>query len=426
MDFSFLRALTASVRLTLATSKKDVKRLQKATPELFGREFPLSVCQEAYARARGFRHWHELEQVAQRLSRDREMPFWSITSRNDFHESVLSAIVQSELEMTENGPVVFLGNSADSVVPALCLWAEEISAARVPGVILIDSHAMSVQDTALWEVVDRFGLATMFSDFRIIDTREASIPLAISTTAFSWTRALSGALSVDEAKRVEESGMRHLIERMLEDMATVRGAEDSRHADVFMDSIETVMACLCASHPIIPGQLHDLPQDARDRLANDFGKYIADRPQREMKLLSELVSRMSGKGLRLGRVLSSETPHRPSIVLFDSDQPETVVLAAAIHSLYYWRYVGFELRHRGISTRPVLYYSDRADLDIPRFLLDSSAGHTCLASGLTKEDIGAWSEYRTSRTRRTRLVHVERGSFVFCGRRVQITDAGVL
>jgi hypothetical protein len=54
MDFSFLRALRASVRLTLGTLQKDAKRLQRATGDVFGRDFPLSACQEAYARARGF------------------------------------------------------------------------------------------------------------------------------------------------------------------------------------------------------------------------------------------------------------------------------------------------------------------------------------------------------------------------------------
>jgi len=42
--FSLVR-ITAAFRIELSTLKRDAKRLQRATPEVFGHAFPLQKCQ---------------------------------------------------------------------------------------------------------------------------------------------------------------------------------------------------------------------------------------------------------------------------------------------------------------------------------------------------------------------------------------------
>jgi hypothetical protein len=44
-----------------------------------------------------------------RVGADRSRPFYSIFSRTDAHEKILSALISFELELNESNPVVFLG-----------------------------------------------------------------------------------------------------------------------------------------------------------------------------------------------------------------------------------------------------------------------------------------------------------------------------
>lgn len=415
MDFSFLRALRASVRLNLNTLLKDAKRLQRASGDVFGQTFPLSACQEAYARARGFRSWHEAQTLLERVSRSGSTaPFWTIGSRNDVHQAVFSAIAAAELEMSENGPVTFLGPQADAALPAACLWFEMMSAAGVPGLMLVDTKAPSLQDTGLGRAIGQLGLGEIIDHCRFIDLRETHQPIALGTSVRDWTTSLMNALPEATCEKLERSGMRHLVEVTLDAVAKQRSCAEY---SVFFDSVETVVKAVCSSKPFIPLQLRDLDSDVGRSLSLDLKRYIDDREDEAAEQLRSLVRTIGKKRMRLGTVIATETTRRPTVVLFDRDDPASVALAGVVHSLYYWRYVGMELRKRGISTRPVLYYSDREVPHYPDLLMECGANYTCVVIGEEREAAAAWDDLRSSGTL---LVQVEHGSMVYSGRRVPL------
>lgn len=414
MDFSLLRALRASVRLTLTTLKRDSKRLQRTSEDVFGTRYTLSICQEAYARARGFRNWHEAETILKRGGRNPDTHFWKIVSRNDLHEAVFSSIVTADLEMSENGPVCFFGPQEDAALPALCLWIEALSMAEVPGVLLVDTTAPALQDTTVWKSVVALNLESLFDEFRYIDARSDNIPLAFSTTSKDWCRSLLLALPESTCAALQSCGFAHLLETAID--AVGRDATDD-NCQVFGDTVRQVSLALCSADPGLPPSLHaTIEESSHPSLHYDFKSYVAHQRPAEVAQLTELCRALFNKQFGLGRHLSQETLKRPSIVLFDSNDPASVVLASVVHSQYYWRFVGPELRYRGINTRPVLFVSDTAVPQVPHFIRNSGASHTCVVNGAAREGADHWPE---SESARASFVFVEGDSFIYSGRRAR-------
>jgi len=415
MDFSFLRALRASVRLTLNNLKRDAKRLQRVSADVFGTSIPLSVCQEAYARARGFRSWHEAETILKRGGRDPGASPWKIENRNDVHQAVFSALVTADLELGENGPVCFFGAQADAALPAVCLWVESLSMADVSGIVLVDTKALSLQDTPLWTAVTRLGLEYLFDECRYIDARGANLDVAISTSPANWARSLLLAVPKATRETLEQDGFSHLLEKTLTAVADRRGRSDDFH--VFADTVDLVVSSLCASMPYPPAPVRGVDGDFDDvGLSMDLQAYLERRKGQENLAVYALNSALEEKNIRLGYHLADESKHRPTIVLYDQDQPASLVLASVIHSLYYWRYVGHELRFRDIHTRPVLYLSDAAVPEVPAFIQESGSSYTCIVNGPKRADDTAWPECRGAHAR---FAQVEQGGFVYGGRRVR-------
>lgn len=417
MEFSFVRAMRASIRYTLASLKRDSKRLQRAAIEVFGQPYSLSQCQEALARARGFRTWHEAETVLKRGGRDRTLPFWTIFSRNDVHEATLSAVVASELEMDQTGPVVFLGPPGEAASPALCLWAETMSAMAVPGLALLDTKAKSFQDTPLGRAAADLGLEDVIGEFRFLDAREPNLGVSLSTSGRDWARSLVHALPDAHRQAIQDTGTESLLAGMLDAIGRKRATEDGGEYSVSAWEVRTAVACMAASTPIIPRELYERGQgDEIERVENDFDEFKKRRPVAALEALSELAFLIEKRGLHVGRVFSVESKHRPTVLLFDQDDPVSVAVASVVHSLYYWRYVGHELRFQGIYTRPLLYYRDAETAgQLPVFLkVGGDATFACIVSGGSLDQRQHIPEHLHSRAH---VVGVEDGALVFSGRR---------
>ena len=75
----------------------------------------------------------------------------------------------------------------------------------------------------------------------------------------------------------------------------------------------------------------------------------------------------------------------PHIEAMERESVTTKVYAErhglALHSLYYWRYVGWELRHTGIEPRPVLYVGDDGAGTLPGWLTYTSFTRGVIAPG---------------------------------------------
>ena len=415
MPFSFVRAFAASRRFNISTIKKEAKRLQKASAEVFGQVYSLNICQEAIARAHGLRNWQDIINFEKRIGRDKSLPFWHIDSRNDFHERLLKSLLLAEVETNET----FIGKREHAIAPALCLWSEEISYARVPGVILVDTKAQSVQDTMLWEQVKNLNLDDLFLQFRSIDTRVGCLPVSIRTQALDWTRSLGCALPEDICKHLEDTGIWHVMRESMKCDARTEG-DDSELRTVYFDAVEKAFRLVSATKPYVPVALGDVEGPYLDSLRHSVDKYLVHRPMEAIEVLGKLIRSLAEKQFNLRTVFWIESAQRPTIVVFDSDKPETVALASVIHSLYYSRYVGCHLRHAGIITRPVLYFGDQSGKPLPQFLRDPFAARTILVAGYDMVQVDALSSYEK---RTTTLVHTDEFSLVADGKRVSIKEA---
>ncbi|WP_247351348.1 hypothetical protein [Ralstonia pseudosolanacearum] len=402
MATSLLRSLAASIRLNISTVQREAKRLHKASPEVFGQDYPLSTCQKAVARAKGFSSWEELRKVAARFGVDRTLPFWYVHSRNDYHEAIVEALFSVELDSSENGPVVFLGDAKEAAPVALTMLIEEMSRRRVPGLILIETDAQTVQDTDLQRAAAQLGLEETLSAFRTVDLRERNLQVAISASTRYWIESIVHLLPYEDKQALSESGWSRVVEVVADAFARNRGASEDGLVDFY--PVEQAIYAM-GSARYYPSVLSDeqrnllemedksppqIPKDIRDRIFNVAG---------------ELRERKFG----VGWSLQHETKHRPLITLFSRDDLASVALAGAVHSLFYWRYVNDR------ATRPILFYSDKARPYAPHFLTFGT--HTLVANGLS-EDIPVgqqdWYGYRCA----FRAIATP-SSLQFAGRRVE-------
>ena len=239
--------------------------------------------------------------------------------------------------------------------------------------------------------------------------------MALSTSAKNWGISLLSALPLAVHERLERSGFAHLLETTINARAELRSDGDAYR--VFGRAVEDALFFLCMSEPVLPPQLRKGNQQDDDvSLRMDYESYMDKQCPEDVGQLKELRAQLARKSIDQGLIVAQESQHCPAIVLFDSEQPGSLVLASVIHSLYYWRYVGWELRAKGIHTRPVLYFSDAVDIPVARFIVQSFGANTCIVNGPAPAAKDQWPNYNSDRAH---LVQVEADSFVYAGRRVQ-------
>ena len=283
--------------------------------------------------------------------------------------------------------------------------------------MLVDTKASAVQDTVLWSGAVKLGLETLFHECLHVDARSENIAMALSTSAKNWGSSLLSALPLAVHERLERSGFAHLLEQTINALALLPNNGDPYQ--VFGQAVEKALLFLCMSEPVLPPQLRQCNEQDEDvSLRMDYESYMDRQCPADIAQLKELRMQLARKSIDQGLIFAKASQHCPAIVLFDSAQPASLVLASVIHSLYYWRYVGWELRHRGIHTRPVLYFSDAVDVPMARFIVQSSAANTCIVNGPAP---AAEDQWLNTNLGRAHLVQVEADSFVYAGRRLQFT-----
>ena len=373
MDLPFLKALTAAVRDQATSLKKQANRLHKLSPDIFGQQFTLEQCQEGVARANGYRHWREIVRLAQKTGLDRSLPAWHILSRNNLHERVLSALVTCDVELCQERPTIVLGELPDSAPVATCLWAEQMSLRRVPGIALIDTSMPSLQDTPVWTAAQQLGFTEIFDSFRVIDARAPNIPMVIEATPREWCFAVNAVLTPTERGEFENNGARVLFERFMD--ASLRARRDGSGSDeILIDASTAYYVANLLTSPEYIGVPSHLDKPASDSLEHDIHKYgprmNRDLARRVANLLGEVGQTIDSKGL----ILRHESMYRPVVVLFDQTRPTSVVIAALIHAMFYWRFVSVR------AIRPILYVGAENTTAIPNFL--DFGSETVIANGV--------------------------------------------
>lgn len=365
MAFSLIRSLTASVVRNVSALKRDAKRLQKNSRLVFGTEYSLKVCQHAVAVSRGFRSLADVENMSRRLGLEKNAPFWTILGRSDNHQAALSALYQLGLEYSENGPVVFTGRQQHSIVASLTLLFEEMSTRKLPGLILIETQAESVQETLVYDGIKALGFDEVFEGFRSLDLREKNIPVSLCTGSRCWTSAILNALDLETQSKLQRTDWAISLETSAFENAKSREqVTQSKNFDAIQFYSVKEAAYQLAHGCERPSWIDD---DAN----------MASLPEKldedTVKVVLHLISELAERNFSLGVSCEHESRWRPYVVLFSRNDPASEVLAGVVHSYYSWR------QPRENPT-PILYVSDGASPYAPRFL--SFGGNTAVVNGL--------------------------------------------
>ncbi|MHB0842916.1 hypothetical protein ACYCGP_08750 [Stutzerimonas nitrititolerans] len=370
MAISLIRSLTASVVRNVSALKRDAKRLHKNSHLVFGTEYPLKVCQHAVAVSRGFRSLEDVENLSRRLGLEKDAPFWTILGRSDNHQAALNALYQLGLEYSENGPLVFTGNQRHSIVPALALLFEEMSARKLPGLILVETQAGSVQETLVYDGIKALGIDEIFDGFRSLDVREKNLPVSLCTGPRCWASAIRDVLDLETQSRLRQADWAMTLETSaFEHAKSRRQVTQSKNFDAIPFYSVKEAACQLAY-----GHGSPVWMDGEAKIAS-FPTLDKDTAKAVLDLIEELAER----NFSLGVSCEHESCWRPYVVLFSRNDRASEVLASVAHSYYSW----CQPRE---NPAPILYVSDGTVPYAPLFL--SYGGNTAVVNGLDEIPAG--------------------------------------
>ncbi len=388
MDFSFLKALAATVRGQVSSLKSQTKRLQAASLEVFGQPYPIEVCRTAVAIANGYRNWGEVQNLANNVGQDRTLPAWHIKTRSDAHQACLMALVETDVEMSDSFPVVVLGDCEHAAIPAVCLWIEQISMRKVPGVIVIDTTEVTFQKTHLGVAVKALGLKDLVHRFRVIDARGPCVPLAMTATPMQWTRGISEAFSDEQWQLLEDSNVRVHFEYLIAALHQERSGE--RNGEELGPYLLDTVCSILQNPSFVRSHLPDLAtaKDAiSDYLHNRFEQDAARFPREALEAFTRVVLATRDRLSDVGVLLSKEALHRPTVVLCNGDDPVSMVVASLVRGMYYDRFVSER------SIRPLLYCGAPDRKTLPKML--HFGAETVLFTGERDMRSPIWNSYRT-------------------------------
>lgn len=368
---SFIRGLTASITRNTSSLKRQAKRLFKASPTVFGVQFTLEQCQEAIANANGFKCWNDVVNLSHKYGSDKSNPFWVIQSRNDDHEKVLSALVSVGADAIEHRPLAVLGELDKAALVATCLWFENISHQKTPGLILIETDHATVEDTEIGRAFTLLDRHDELSRFRVIDARQSVIPVDISALPRDWARAISDLLSSEDSNEFKNSGGHHLFASLIEAFSINSnwtgnvGAWAVESAARWINNPEWLKTLLLTTN-----NKKNLPENLED----DIDRYADKLPEHIVQKVRNIVASVAERKAEVGVSIWQESQSTPTIVLFSRKDPASAVMASLVHSMFYWRYVSSR------TTRTILYFNDSGVTSFPAIL--AFGEKTILVNGL--------------------------------------------
>lgn len=389
MELSFLKAIAASVRGQTSSLKKQAKRLHTSSSQLFGTAYPMETCQEAVAVANGYRNWLAIEKLARTVGQDRSLPQWHIHHRSALHESFVKALVETDSEMSMLRPTVILGDVSHASLAAVCLWAEQISVRSVPGVVVIDTKERTFQKTPVGRAAAKLGMADMFQDFRIIDARLPSIALALTASPSDWIDALAGGLPRSDMKALNDSKALVRLTRLMHLIAYTDWGDSTGPVSADM----LAKAAHLLAHPASIGNLlHTVEPSEREghwyhALARNAERNDFNFPPAEFASLLALIQQIGEVASGVGVVYQQESLRRPTVVLCDSDNPASMVLATLVSGMYYHPFAVDR------AQRPLLYVSTQNSEALPHLLHFGSESIVC--NGQTDCHAPVWNSYQT-------------------------------
>jgi hypothetical protein len=335
MELSLFRSLSTAIGNNLTSLKRQSKRLHKASPRIFGKEYPLTVCQEAVAAAHGLPSWLHVGKLLARAGIDREKPFWHQDGRNDRHQQLLHAIYTLELSALTNDAVIVRGDINSSLEVGLCLWLEEMSSRQRPGLLLIETDAEAIQDTPVWQAAQSLGQNQLLDQFRFIDTRERRLPGALLMDPISWAEAVECGLPDSMRHISTKSWFRTFCELAILVYGYEYHANNPSLAGMPAGLLKHVAMLLKHPDLFLVNFLKLLSSTNRintraDSFEVDMHLFLQDCPADVRDELCTIMTSMADIIALEGVDLIRETRHRPTVVLFCRSNPVSVALASTI------------------------------------------------------------------------------------------------
>ena len=403
MDFLFLKALAASVRGQVSNLKSQVKRLAAASENVFGKTYPIETIRNAVAIANGYRNWSEVDKLAINTGQDRTLPAWYIENRNPVHEACLKALIQTDVHMSESHPVVVLGDVVDAALPAVCLWAEQISFRKEPGVIVIDTNIPTYQKTPIGLSAKKLGLIESFQRFRVIDAREPSIPLAMTGTVDEWLDAVKAGVSPADWKVLVAAKVTTHFRNLLIGFGNLRNCGKGDHFSSY--ALEQAARAIANPYCVDLSMFDKFGCEGETYFKEHFEADSENFPVEEVTRFVNVIYRLENVISDYGVLLRNETLHRPTIVLCSSDNSISMVIASLVRAMYLNRFVATR------SIRPLLYCSTQKYDGLPDLF---GFGNEAIAvTGKTDASDLIWHSYHT---RSPMFVSAETNGIVVSGK----------
>ncbi|WP_395826444.1 hypothetical protein [Elstera sp.] len=310
---------------------------------------------------------------------DRDTPIWAIDHRSPLHVAIDAALMQGEIPHDPHANTLLYGIADTALNVAMTAWVEEMNQRSLPGLLLIDTEARSLEESSVWGSVDALGLVELMNGFRCLDTRLNHLPGRIYANAVVWRQAIN-SVTFDDAN-FRQSGTMAVIEQAIRERAFL--GINSELAPV--SSSGFLEACSLAADPgvLVENLLDEIERKAPDRhVFRDYArKYLGlvsgrESPDRcpkgsPLELPARLQRAIDGLRRRqfADRInLHKEGQYRPMIVLFSRNDPTSVLLAGALHGTFAAFSPNAEEAFRRGLPRPIVYVNEQAADFSPYFL----------------------------------------------------------
>ncbi len=231
-----------------------------------------------------------------------------------------NVLYQLGLEYSENGPVVFTGNQRHSILPALALLFEEMSTRKLPGLILVETQAGSIQETLVYDGIRALGVDEIFEGFRSLDLRDKNLPVSLCTGSRCWVSAILDVLDLETQSKLQRTGWAMALETSaFENAKSRQQVTRSKNFDAipFYSVKEAV-------YQLAHGYGWPVWIDDGAKMASFPEKLDKDTTQIVLNLVGELAER----NFSLGVSCEHESGRRPYVVLFSRNDPASEVLAS--------------------------------------------------------------------------------------------------
>ncbi len=352
---SILHGISAAILKNVSSVKKQASRLHKASNKVFGQQFSIEQCQEAVALSNGFKSWQEITRTSRLLSSKNDEPFWYLSTRNDFQEKMLETIIKVGLAGIPDKPLFIEGHDETAAKIGVSLWLERMSVMKTPGLLMIDTEAKTVDQTAIGETFRACDIDDEMSRFNFVDARERVLDYSVAISSRSWAKVVAKT-AIHEAfiHKVSEE-LLSLFEVIIKSFIPAERIDQASYW-----CVEQAASFLGSPKEMVRFRLQDLA-DAGDNDSlywmSNIEAFAANR--HEIDAIRKTIALLDSSTIGTGKYLYKTSLYSPTVVLFSSNNPSSLIIAMAIYEMYTSRFHANEAkRMNDAESTPVMVYSD--------------------------------------------------------------------